>query len=271
MSAQQEGGGVKTGLNRSGSRRLAFTGLLAVVAVAARADVLKEVFDEMPYQLNRPAVEEGKTYPLVVCLHGAAGRGTDNQARGIEAYAVLCSPEERQKHPSFLLAPQCAPKFQWVDTPWKLGSYDLEQVAESVYMKKVYALILKTMQTCPVDPARVYVTGQSMGGFGTWDLILRHPELFAAAIPICGSGSPKHAARIRALPLRFFHGAKDTTVPVSGSREMAAALKAAGSAVSAYTELPEGGHVIMKEVWATQGLVDWLFAQRRPAGDGAAL
>jgi predicted peptidase len=244
--------------------RLTLAGL-AAVAAAASADVLKGAFEGMPYQLSRPAAEAGKSYPLVVCLHGAAGRGTDNQARGIEAYAVLGSPEVQNRHPSFLLAPQCAKGSQWVDAPWKLGSYRLEQVAESVYMKKVHALILNVMQTCPVDRTRICVTGQSMGGFGTWDVILRHPELFAAAIPICGSGSPKHAANVRALPLRFFHGAMDPTVPVSGSREMAAALKAAGSVAFAYTELPEGGHVIMKEVWATPGLIDWLFEQRRPA------
>lgn len=245
--------------------RLTLVGLVTVAAAVANAGAAKNVFEEMPYQLSRPAVEAGKAYPLVVCLHGAAGRGTDNQARGIEAYAVLGAPEVQQRHPAFLLAPQCAKGFQWVDTPWKLGSYQLDQVAESAYMKKVHALILNVMQTYPVDRTRVYVTGQSMGGFGTWDLILRHPELFAAAIPICGSGSPKHAANIRALPVRFFHGAKDPTVPVSGSREMAAALKAAGNTAFTYTELPEGGHVIMKEVWATQGLVDWLFEQRRPA------
>lgn len=245
--------------------RLIIAGLLAAISVA-QAEVVKGSFEEMPYQLSKPDVEAGKLYPLVICLHGAAGRGTDNQARGIEAYAVLGSPEVRQKHPAFLLAPQCAMKFQWVDTPWKLGSYDLEKVAESAYMKKLHALILEMLKSQPVDRTRVYVTGQSMGGFGTWDLILRHPELFAAAIPICGSGSPQHAARLKTLPLRFFHGAKDPTVPVSGSREMAAALKAAGSAAFTYTELPEGGHVIMKEVWATPGLVDWLFAQRRLTG-----
>lgn len=265
----RKGDGARKGMSNvrtCGLACLSLAGLLVVAAAGVHADILKEVFEEMPYQLSRPAAEEGKTYPLVVCLHGAAGRGTDNQARGIEAYAALGAPEVRQKHPAFLLAPQCAAKFQWVDVPWKLGSYNLELVAESAYMKKVHALILKTLQAHPVDRARVYVTGQSMGGFGTWDLILRHPELFAAAIPICGSGSPKHAANIQALPLRFFHGAKDATVPVSGSREMAAALKAAGGTAFTYTELPEGGHVIMKEVWATPGLIDWLFAQRRPAG-----
>lgn len=130
-------------------------------------------------------------------------------------------------------------------------------------MKKVYSLILQIMKDYPVDPGRIYVTGQSMGGFGTWNIIMNHPELFAAAIPICGGGSPAHAEQINDIPIRFFHGAKDPTVPVAASREMAAALEKAGSRVFKYTELPEGGHVIMKEVWATPGLIEWLFEQKK--------
>lgn len=238
-------------------------GGLLLVCCASFAEVDKGMFEKMPYQLYRPVVEAGKTYPLVVCLHGALGRGTDNQARGIHAYGVLKRPEVQREHPSFLLVPQCAANFQWVDTPWSEGSYNLDTVPESVYMKKVHALILRTLETCPVDPARVYVTGQSMGGFGTWDLILRHPELFAAAVPVCGGGAPAQAERIKDIPVWSFHGAKDPTVPVAADREMAAALKAAGSRVAKYTELPEGGHVIMGEAWNTPGLIDWLFDQKK--------
>jgi len=238
-------------------------GWLLLVCCTSFADVEKGVFEQMPYQLSMPDVAEGRQYPLVVCLHGALGRGTDNQARGIHAYNVLKSSRVQAEHPSFLLVPQCAKGFQWVDTPWKSGSYNLDTIQESVYMKKVHALILQIMETYPVDPARVYVTGQSMGGFGTWDLVLRHPELFAAAVPVCGSGSPSRAAQIKNLPIWFFHGAKDPTVPVRGAREMAAALEAAGSRVFKYMELPEGGHVIMGEAWKSPGLIEWLFAQRK--------
>jgi predicted peptidase len=229
----------------------------------AAVEITKSTFEQMPYQLCSPQTEPGKLYPLVICLHGAAGRGTDNEARGIEAYAVLKAPEMQAKHPAFLLAPQCDKGFQWVDAPWAKGSYNLDQVPESVYMKKVHALILQVMKDYPVDPSRIYVTGQSMGGFGTWNIILNHPELFAAAIPICGGASPAHAERIKNLPVQFFHGAKDTTVPTAASRDMAAALEMAGSRTFKYTELPNGGHVIMKEVWATPGLIDWMFEQKR--------
>ncbi len=244
-------------------RVLQGVGGLLLVCCASFAEIDKGVFEQMPYQLSLPSVQAGKTYPLVVCLHGALGRGTDNQARGIYAYTVLKSPGVQAEHPSFLLAPQCAKGFQWVDTPWANGSCNLDVVPESIYMKKVYALILQMLETRPIDPARVYVTGQSMGGFGTWNLIQLHPELFAAAVPVCGGGAPMQAGRIKDIPIWSFHGAKDPTVPVAADREMAAALKAAGSRVARYTELPDGGHVIMGEAWATPGLVDWLFKQKK--------
>lgn len=245
--------------------RIALTILLASGYEAVAADLTGDSgeFEGMPYRLVKPEVRPGAKYPLVVCLHSAAGRGTDNRARGIEAFAVLSRPEIRKAHPAFLLAPQCAEKFQWADAKWSDGPYDLDQTPESEYMKKVVALIKKLQSDFPIDPARVMVTGQSMGGFGTWDLILRHPEMVAAAIPICGGGSPKHAARIADLPVWNFHGAKDATVPVRASREMSAALKTAGATRFRYTEYPDGGHVIMRDVWATEGLIDWLFAQRR--------
>jgi len=213
------------------SRFLHLAAVWLVVCGISRAEVYKNTFEQMPYQLSSPKVEAGKLYPLVICLHGAAGRGTDNEARGIEAYAVLKTPDMQAKHPAFLLAPQCDKGFQWVDAPWAKGSYNLDQVTESVYMKKVHALILQVTKDYPVDKTRIYVTGQSMGGFGTWNLILNHPELFAAAIPICGGGSPAHAERIKNIPIQFFHGAKDTTVPTIASRDMAAALEKAGSSV----------------------------------------
>lgn len=237
--------------------------LLLLAGGALWAEVFKGEFDGLPYQLFVPEVREGKHYPLVVCLHGALGRGSDNQARGIHAYGLLKSSVAQANHPAFLLIPQCAKDSQWVDAPWAEGSYDLDAVPESVHMQKVADLIFQTLENHLVDTSRVYATGQSMGGFGCWDLILRYPDLFAAAVPVCGGGSPKHAERIKNIPLWIFHGAQDPTVPVSASREMVAALKECGGRVQKYSEFPEGGHVIMGKAWNTPGLVKWMFEQEK--------
>jgi len=113
-----------------------------------------------------------------------------------------------------------------------------------------------------IDPDRVYVTGLSMGGFGTWDILLREPGRFAAGIAVCGAGDPSQAERIQHVPVWAFHGDKDGVVPVSGSREMVAALKKAG-AEPKYDEFPGVGHGSWYKAYATPGLWDWLFAQRR--------
>jgi arylsulfatase A len=236
------------------------------VAAPMSGSVVKNDFQGMPYQLYVPETEEGDELPLVVCLHGALGRGDDNAGRGIHAYDVLRSPEVQAEHPCFLLVPQCAAGSQWVDAPWADGSYDLDAVPESSHIKKTAQLISQIVENYPTDPTRVYATGQSMGGFGCWDLILRYPGLFAAAVPVCGGGSPRHAERIKGIPVWVFHGRLDDVVPVSASRDMVNALKAVGGQLEKYSEYPRSGHVIMESVWRAPGLIDWLFEQKKDGG-----
>lgn len=111
-------------------------------------------------------------------------------------------------------------------------------------------------------PYRVYVIGQSMGGYGAWDIIQRRPELFAAAIPTCGAGDPSRAAVLKDLPVWIFHGSNDRSVPVSGSRQMETALKKVGGNVR-YTEYAGLGHCSWPRAYAEPGLVEWLFSQKR--------
>lgn len=240
---------------------------LRAVVIDSPAPVTAPVKGEcgtVKYQLFKPAIRSNETYPLVVCLHGARGAGTDNRGFGIQAYGVLRAADVQARHPSFLLVPQkpAGPQL-WAGSHYSKGSYDLDKTPETPHLRSVHDLIVKVMADYPIDPARIYVTGQSMGGYGTWDLVLRYPELFAAAIPICGGGSPSHAARLQSTAVWSFHGDQDTAVPVSASRDMHRALEAAGATKARYTEYPGAGHVIMDEVWATPGIIDWLFAQRR--------
>lgn len=111
-------------------------------------------------------------------------------------------------------------------------------------------------------PYRLYVVGQSLGGFGAWDLIARHPDVFAAAVPLCGGGDTKLILSARDVAVWAFHGAKDATVLASRSREMVAALRTVNSSVR-YTEYPEVGHDVWTRAFAERDLPEWMFAQRR--------
>ncbi|WP_240543702.1 carboxylesterase family protein [Spirosoma foliorum] len=122
--------------------------------------------------------------------------------------------------------------------------------------------ILSLDKVYSIDPQRRYVSGVSRGGYGSWHMIGEHPELFAAAIPVCGEGNPDQAQRMKSVSVWAFHGAKDRNVPVSGSRDMVRALKKAGG-TPRYTEYPEADHSIWEEVIKTPGLLDWLFAQKQ--------
>lgn len=187
--------------------------------------------------------------PLVLCLHGAGG----NTA----AANLLAAPASQAQHPCIVLAPECEGRgARWVTSSFRANPKQRSVTSE--LMETLAAVVATTK----ANPRQVYVTGQSMGGVGAWGLIEQHPERFAAAIPICGIWEPEDAVRMKSVPVWAFHGAKDPTVPVAGSRAMIAALKAAG-ADPRYTEFPEVGHGSWDAAYATPGLWDWLFAQRR--------
>ncbi len=218
----------------------------------------------VPYRLFTPGALE-KPLPLVVCLHGSGGRGADNTTQITDTWwapNVLVSPEHQAEHPCFVLMPQCGNERRWVDCKWDEGSYEVSKTAETSELASVAALVKALAARPEVDASRVYVTGMSMGGYATWDLLARHSDIFAAAVPICGGGDPSLARRLKDVAVWAFHGADDPVVPVSGSREMVAALKAAGSSVK-YTEFPGVKHNSWRPCWKDEKLVAWFFAQRR--------
>lgn len=124
------------------------------------------------------------------------------------------------------------------------------------------ALVDSVIKQYRVDKRRVYVTGLSMGGYGTWALAAAYPEKFAALAPICGGGNPADADKLAKLPIWVFHGAKDTTVPFKRSEEMVEALKAAGGHPK-FTVYPEAGHDSWTETYANPEFYEWLLAQKR--------
>jgi len=204
-------------------------------------------------------------YPLVLVLHGAGGRGDDNWGQIKDQplpFQQLASDEMRAKHPCFVVAPQCPRGKQWVNWPWGKGSYSQDAVVVSPELKRTLEVLDAVVKEFSIDGDRVVVTGLSMGGYGCWDIILREPTRFAAAVPICGAGDPSRAATVQHVAVWAFHGDKDGVVPVRGSREMVAALRKAGGEPR-YHELPGVGHFAWIPAYKTPGLWDWVFAQRR--------
>jgi predicted peptidase len=215
---------------------------------------------KLPYRLLRPPkVVDGKKYPLVVFLHGAGERGSDNEKQLVHGVPQFVANLE--KHPCFLIAPQCPEGKRWVEVDWSADSHTQPKEPDEVG-RLTLVLVEKTIKDLPIDPKRVYITGLSMGGYGTWDLLARRPDLFAAAAPVCGGADEATATKIKDIPIWAFHGAKDTAVKPARSRNMIAALKKAGGKPK-YTEYPEVGHNSWDNAYRDPELFKWLFAQKK--------
>jgi predicted peptidase len=126
----------------------------------------------------------------------------------------------------------------------------------------VLEIVASLQREFAIDENRLYLGGLSMGGFGTWSIIQEHPEMFAAAFPICGGGDPGKAAPLAQLPLWVFHGVKDSVVPVELSRSMVRAIEQAGGAPG-YTQYPDVDHNSWTPAFQEPQLLPWLFAQKR--------
>jgi len=215
------------------------------------------------YRLLKPAiVEPGKRYPAVLFLHGAGERGNDNRRQLMYLPTWLATEENRRRHPCFVVAPQCRVDHRWVEVDWSAQKSVPQQPAMTADMTAAVAALDAVMQAEPVDAGRVYLTGLSMGGYGSWDLAARMPERFAALIPICGGGDEATAATLKPLPIWCFHGDADTVVPVERSRTMVEAVKAAGGTVQ-YTEFTGVGHDSWTPAYRDPATLEWLFDQRR--------
>ena len=195
-----------------------------------------------PYRFHKPEnYEDGKKYPLVLFLHGAGERGDDNEAQLKIGIGTALSDPDSPLHNAYIVCPQCPLDRQWVATPWNLGTYSTDEVPETVYLKTANELLQKVMDEYPVNRKKVFVMGISMGGYGTWDCLVRHTETFAGGFACCGAGDASKAAKIRNLTLFAYHGSLDTEVPPSGSREMAAAVGKAGGKIT-FREYPDLYH-----------------------------
>lgn len=208
---------------------------------------------------------EGADVPVVTILHGAGERGSDNRQHLNTYVPELFSQSSSPYWDSIVICPQCPSGQQWVDTPWGLGSYSIESVKQSNELTAVMEILDEIEENYTTDTNRYYVTGLSMGGFGTWDLIMRHPDRFAAAMPICGGADPSVADTLIDKTIITFHGSNDTTVPYVGTRDMVDAIKAACKDAGVDEKIkffPIGGagHIIWSDIGKNPTYTKWLFA-----------
>jgi len=215
------------------------------------------------YRLLPPAqVVEGQRYPLVLFLHGAGERGGDNSAQLRHFPERMESAAYREEFPCFVLSPQCPAGGRWAGESAPLGQGGSFDAPITSTMEDAIATLRAVVREYPIDLDRIYLTGLSLGGAGAWDLAARHPGWFAAAAPICGGGDPAAAARLAGLPISVWHGGADTAVDPALSSTMVEALKEVGSDVQ-YHELEGVGHGVWARAYDPDGVLPWLFEQRR--------
>ena len=241
--------------------------LLLTMACSSCAELEPKTFKgkdgtEVLYRIASPAtIEAGKTYPLVLFLHGSGERGNDNKLQLKNGVNAILENADKLGQPLFLIAPQC-PK----DKTWAPYLIDPQSTADgktdNPLLDAVLELVHETASQHPVDPNRIYITGMSMGGFATWAAIAKEPETFAASIPVCGAGDPRTAHLFKDMPIRIFHGADDPTVAPEGSQMMLDALKIAGSDAT-LTLYPGVAHDCWTQTYANEEVIRWLLAQTK--------
>lgn len=211
------------------------------VAGTFEREIRKVVSGRYLLYLPEEYANDTRKWPLLLFLHGRGESGNDLEKVKVHGPPKLIA--EGKSFPFIVVSPQ-SPEGEWWSTDMLSGLLD------------------EMVRKYRVDEDRIYVTGLSMGGFGTWALAQRYPHRFAAIAPICGGGNPAEACAIRHLPVWVFHGAKDPVVPLEYSENMVNALERCGGKVK-FTVYPEAGHDSWTETYLQPELYEWLLQQRR--------
>ena len=218
----------------------------------AKKATFKDGALSIPYRLSAPENYRDAKLPVLLFLHGSGERGSDNTSQVNTNASILgkLTKDFYQEYPCIIIAPQCPEGKTW---------------ASDEMIEMLVKLVNLVCTTYRADTDRVYIMGLSMGGAGTWLSILSYPEVFAAAVPICGWGYPSDVSMIVDMPIWTFHGAADATISVENTQVLVSLLTDAGSTVIKYTEYPGVPHNSWDTAYTEPGLLAWLFSQRKTA------
>ena len=243
-----------------GQERIAPPGVVKVEPPFRKKMYTDKKGTKMPYRLFvPPSYDSSKKYPLIFWFHGGSGRGSNNEAQisneNEKGSHVWTAPDNQATLPAFVLAPQCPERENWSSPEFNEVGGPLQSAME------IFAQVQKDYS---IDPERIYLAGQSMGGLGVWSLLQTYPELWAGAVVVSSYDNFTNVGAITRVPLWIFQSEMDMTVPVDLVRQMVRQIKKAGGSPR-YTEY----HKIRKGVWdeafAEPQLVSWLASQKRGA------
>ena len=223
----------------------------------------------LPYRILYPEnYDKNKKYPLVLFLHGAGERGNDNEKQLVHGAKLFLKEANRKNYPAIVLFPQCPENSFWSSV--NLDRKKTPMTFEFNYdnpvtwpLAAVQMLVIQLLNDESIDKKRCYITGLSMGGMGTFEMLFRFPKLFAAAMPICGGGDALHYdERIKKTAFWIFHGDADAVVNVNESRAMVSKLKELKVPVT-YTEYPTVNHNSWDNAFAEPTFLKWMFSKKR--------
>ena len=224
--------------------------------------------DTLPYRVLFPKnFKSDKLYPVIIVLHGAGERGNDNEAELKYGADLFLRDSIRKKYPAIVIFPQCATNSYWSNV--KIETDSVAKKSKFIFladkpptkaMQLLLGLVDNFLEKPYVNKSKIYIGGLSMGGMGTYEIIGRKPDVFAAALAICGGDNTLNVRKYaNKVPLWIFHGKKDDIVPYFHSEAIVATLRAVG-ANPKYTLYPNDFHNSWNDAFAEPNLLPWLLS-----------
>lgn len=222
--------------------------------------------DTLKYRIMYPKnYDRTSKYPIVLFLHGSGERGCDNEQQLTHGASLFANEDNRLNYSAIVIFPQCPTGESWVKYD-KIENGTISFPQKSAITKPLYLtkkLLDQIKRTESTDNQRIYIAGLSMGAMGVFDMIMRYPRYFAAAVSICGAANNNKLKKVRKMPIRMFHGADDRVISKEHSRNAYIELKANGAQKVEYIEFPNTGHDSWTEAFAYPDFLGWMFYQSK--------